>query len=558
MPFPLATQHWAEEMKTKLVQYLTVKQHSNLESMVSSLIMRDDIVSRKAAELVSSALQAQNIRKSKKEIAESLYYGLRYGYGFQESLETGNWTPWPEECTKVNCYGQSIINYAAAKLCDLKPTIVEFVGLRQEGDTHRAGHSLVVVDVGDDTQELWTIDQPQAMYGPITIDEHSFTVINLDSEQGKTQRHDHQEKKYTFLTKIVNAEEDIVDNVKTLRENPEAVLYPGQRIDILYADTWQSEKPLEAPWFIKYIPTQSGDQRGEIISRIIINRPGIKSRGLECSITLKNDDTIGEERIRGYYCKSMEWAEFTNPIPMLDLPLERIHHLTDVIAKTPLEKRQHFEQEMMNPSSAEKYPELQAVIQESWDLLQQSEFAEIVTAFATVEALYQQEKQGREMYLTTAERSREIERLKNAHPLLAWYAKDIKDMKWEKKLINKKIQNKTDQLRLLTPQQRENPRLVEYLTINSEQEMLDHVLKYKPTFVTDAIDRVIFYERKIKGRENAVEMMARDKFGSSYDHKVFSGYSRIGAEFLGHIAMTLPELSLQKYKQKIVEKLRLR
>ncbi|MDP3734712.1 MAG: hypothetical protein Q8R37_05780, partial [Nanoarchaeota archaeon] len=557
MPFPLATQHWAEEMKTKLVQYLTVKQHSNLESMVSSSIMRDDSISRKAAEFVSSALQAQNIRKSKKEVAESLYYGLCYGYGFSEALETDNWTPWPEECTKANCYGQSIINYAVAAVCGLNPTIVEFIGLQREGDTQRAGHSLVVVDVGDDKPELWTIDQPQRMYGPITIDSNSFSIVNLDSTKEKTQRNDYQNKKFTFLAKIVNTEEDIISNVKTLRENPEAVLYPGQRIAILYADQWQSEKPLEAPWFIKFIPHQSDGHRGEIISRIIINRPGIKSRGLEYRITIGNDDAIITERISGYYCKSMEWAEFTHPIPMIDLSLERIKTLVPIAAGIPLDKRQQFELELMNHtrSCSEKYNELIAAAKESWAELQQSDAAEMVTAFATVEALYQQEKLGRETYLTSPERSREIERLKNAHPLLTWYAKDIKDMKRDKKIINKQAQSKMERLRLLTQAQREDPRIVAYMTIDSEQEMLNHVLKYKPTFVTDAIDRVIFYERRIKGREDSVSAMAEDTFGASYNHKVFGGYSRIFAEFLGHITMTLPDLSLQKYKQKIITKI---
>ena len=94
------------------------------------------------------------------------------------------------------------------------------------------------------------------------------------------------------------------------------------------------------------------------------------------------------------------------------------------------------------------------------------------------------------------------------------------------------------------------------ITIGKDDyEKLVNILEHKPTFVTDAIDRLIFYERKIKGREHQVNDIARNEFGNDYEKALFSGYSRIFAEFLGHLTVARPQLLLEGYKERIINKI---
>lgn len=572
MPFPRETIKWARRVSDTLVELLG-------DDRLSEIVGDDAHVRLDAPSRLSSPVG--EIRRSigrlfgsssreprqlspaeKKRVAQGIYHGLHYRYGFLESLETENWTPWPNECGMVNCYSQSVINYLVARNSGLNPILTEFVGLQKEGSTLRAGHSLVVVDVGDEASpEYWVIDQPMTMYGPVTMDDKTMIVENLAARQERTHRRDFRKETYGFILNIANDEEEIVTHIEQLRAHPEAVLFPGQRIAIPLIDSWQSEEALDAPWYLKFISDHSGETKGTLVSRIILARPGIKSRGLEYRITLASDGTIQDENCIGYFCTGMMWADFTDPIPFVHFPSEDISTLVEGLADLPFQDRQLFEHSLMRESyspSSEQRKRIEAA-RTSFDRMRDTEYEDIITAMTAVEALYQHEKGTKEMYLNATERERAITQLRTLHPLIGFYAKAAKvhvQNERTRQLLERRTGLATSsRLGLLQPHQREDPRTQAFLALQNEQERLGYILEHKPTYFIDAIDRLIFYDRRIKGREGKVVDMARTTFGAEYEAKLFSGYVRIWAEFLGHTAFTLPQLSLQQYKKKIINRI---
>ncbi len=572
MPFPRETTSWARRVSDTLVELLDDDRISEIigDDTHARLDAPHQLASpvgelrRSIGRLLSpsSRRPRQLSPEEKKKVAQGVYYGLSYRYGFLESLDNGNWTPWPNECGMVNCYSQSVINYLVARNAGLKPILTEFVGLQKEGSTLRAGHSLVVVDVGDDgSPEYWVIDQPMGMYGPTVIDDNTMVVENLAARQERTHRRDFRKERYGFILNIANDEEQIVAHIEQLRAHPEAVLFPGQRIAIPHIDSWQSEQALDAPWYLKFISDHSGETGGTLVSRIIMARPGIKSRGLEYRITLAPDGKIRDEKVIGYLCTGMVWADFTAPIPFIQFSLDDISKLVEGLTEIPLHERQLFEHSLMKESSSPSPSQRKRIeaARKSFDLMRDSEYGDIVTAITAVEALYQHEKGTKETYLNTSERERAITQLRTLHPMIGFYAKAAK-VRGQNERTRQLLERRTSiatssRLGLLQPHQREDPRTQAFLALQTEQERLAYILSHKPTYFTDAIDRLIFYDRRIKGKERNVVDIARTTFGVNYDVKLFSGYVRMWAEFLGHTAVTLPQLSLQEYKRKILDKI---
>src|SRR3989344_3032989 len=549
MPFPKQTLAWAKDLASSL----------QLDNIPYDAPCLEDLPP-----------EVKGLRK--KTMAFLLYEGLGFKYGFEDSLVSGNWVPWPHELKSVTCYSQAVANFAVAKACGLEPLLVEFIGVKKEEDLLRSGHSTVVINVGENEPEYWVIDQSWGIFGPITIDveEKSMTVEDILAKPERTHRLDYKIKKFEFIHNLLQDEEDIIHNMNLLQSNPEAVLYLGQRISIPQIDTWQSEKPLESPWFVRYTP-QFGGEKASLVSRIFIIRPGIKNRGLEYRIVFDdntNDDDQSsklEERVIGYYCDKMVWASFTQPIPMVDLPAQKIVPLLEGLLDIPLAERYKFETQLMAQSISAVFtktdnPRL-AAARESFANLQESEFGGVVKAFSTVEALYQAAKNGQETYLSNSERNESIQKLKLSNWIFAYFSKDLKYLKRANKLKEKygveiSIAKSRGSSQLLRTDQREDPETRRYLNIESVHEMLTHIVNKRATYLNDALDRLIFYHRKIKGRENKIYDFAGKTFGDNFEPSIFGGYVRIFAEFLGHFASTYPQLSLEKYKPKIIEKIR--
>ena len=511
MPIPEETAAWATELAETLQPLLSISKDANLEKILEEFIPNSEERIK-----VTSTLRQTGHTSPKKVAAAALYYGLDIRYGFEEAFKTGNWTPWPDESSEVNCYGQAVATYLVAKRCGLKSILRDFVGFQQENRTQRGSHSFVVVDVGTEgVEEPWVIDQTMNIYGPITLGENSFTVENLDEETEKTYRNDYRRKTFGFTHKIDSNEEGIVAQVEQLREHPESVLWVGQRMGIPSIDAWQSEEKLEAPWYIRFIPkfpspNGAPEYRGELVSRIDIARPGIKSRGLEYTIHLNYDGTIIEEKVTGYYCESsMVWTDFVKPIPTVTLTPDELRPLLEGLAEIPPKERPAFETGLMNESLSEGWFEyssanlntarLQAA-RRSFEHLQESGNRK-VWAFSAVEALYQHEKGSKEMYLTTGERQAAIKKLKDAHNLFRYYAKMEEYRRIYEKRKNRLENRLFNRSRMLRADQQKDPRMKTFLALKTEEERLQHILSHKPTYIDDAVDRLIWYDRKIKGKE---------------------------------------------------------
>ena len=560
MKFPEHTLEWAKRLSTGVYNSLSANQKirealTELDNHKSGSLGK---ILKEFHELIFSP-RTKTIPKlksaEKKRIAEMVYYGLSYRYGFEEALRTGNWTPWPDETDSINCYGQSIANYLVAKECGLKPRVVEFIGLQEEGHTHRAGHSLIVVDVGEDEKpEIWTIDQQMAMFGPVNIGNNLMIVENIAEIQDRTHRKDFRKKTFDYLVEIVSDEERILEQMENLRSNPEAVLYSGQRIACPYVDSWQSGEPMQTGWYLKFLPDRAGLTRGRIVSRISLVRPGIKSRGLEFAITLGKDNEVKDERLIGYYCGGEVWSDFIDPIPLVDFSLDEGRNLVNGLTNISIDDRVNFELELMKKSYSGDRNNLLEAAEQSFRRASESEYQDIILGMSAAEAIYQHDKNSKADYLSTKQRAEAIKRLKSTHPLIQYYADVDRFLKKYEKLI-KGRDNQSRNFTLLRPDQVEDPNTRVFLALRSEQERLDYITKHRPIYFDDAVDRLVFYDRRIKGREGKIFDIARETFGDNYDRALFSGYARIFGEFLGHFAVTFPELTLEKYKRNLLRKL---
>jgi len=121
MPFPDHTITWAEEIKDRLFSSFRNPQPAKI-NFSSSLQkeFRDNFLKETG---VLETLSHGTATKA--DLATRLFENLRFRYGFREALETDNWTPWPDESSMTNCYGQAIANYVVAKTCGLNPVLVE-------------------------------------------------------------------------------------------------------------------------------------------------------------------------------------------------------------------------------------------------------------------------------------------------------------------------------------------------------------------------------------------------------------------------------------------------
>lgn len=600
MPFPIVTQQWAEAAAHKLHDLLFDRQllgkplqgvvhHGRQAIPPSRLYGRDEDESTpfQQIEELSDILNELPVhhRTPKKERAWALYHGLRYSYGFAESLETGNWVSLPGECSMVNCYNQAIATFAVAKAAGLEPALLEFIGFQPSGRMDRAGHGLVVVNVAEPAPkqepEYWVIDQAWGMYGPVQFDDQSMAVENFAARQlwRTTHQADFRRKEFGFIQALVQDEEAILAQVSYLREHPKAVLYSGQRIGFPKADAWQSQKPIMTGWFLKFDPAVKGDgnngdsdngdsntkdgnggDSGVLVSRLVLNRPGIKSRGLEYQIHIGQDNSVTEERVVGYYCSGSAWSDLVDPIPLVTIPAKEVSDLVKGLSSLPLEKRATFELDIMHQRSHAKDNIARvAAANASYAAMQASDHRDIVWAISAVEALYQQEKGGRESYLTPGERQLELKKLARTDATFKYYQKLQQELK---KTTALKQRLKLDaryaaahHLQLLQPDQLADRREYLYGAMDDQEELLDYLIEQKPMFIDDAVDRMVFYNRRIRGKEDRVEEITRERFGDGAEEAVAAGYRRIFAEFLGHMAMTEEHLLLRKYKKNILEKI---
>src|SRR3989344_2288671 len=115
MPFPQKTAEWAAELGEALSPLLNVSKDTDLETTLKDFITNSEERTKAISNLSGPRFSA------KKVAAAAIYYGLDIKYGFEEAIKTGNWTPWPDESSEVNCYGQAVATFMVAKACGLNP-----------------------------------------------------------------------------------------------------------------------------------------------------------------------------------------------------------------------------------------------------------------------------------------------------------------------------------------------------------------------------------------------------------------------------------------------------
>jgi len=537
MPFSDTTLRWAETIKVRV------------EGLAAS--------DKSLEELTQGAFAPSEPLSGKKRLAGLLYFGLRHRYGFKHELETDDWTPDPDSLESVNCFTQSVANYVVARECGLEPRVVEFVGFQQEGRTARAGHSLVTINVGErDNPETWVIDQAYGMFGPARLVGNVLHVEDLlEKPPVGTFRSDYREKAFSFIQAIGNDESSLLGQMRSLRENPKLLLFAGQRIDVLKEDTWQSEEPNYVPWFVKYIEAEDDEHRGVLVSRLLFERPGISSRGLECRITL-GPHGIEDERVVGYFCDDMVWVDYVDPVPVVNIPARDVGGLVKGLEKIPLAARPVFERELMDQSASGRDKKRIAAARVSFETLRASEEHGAATEeIALAEALYQHAKGNKDYLLSESARDEAMKELRNEHILFREYYKLKRRLRLYQKTLSS-VGIKPDAVGfLLDENRREREGMLTYSQLRSAEEKLEEILRSRPTFVDDAVDRMIYAHRNFHP-DRDMHTLVEETFGKNYDAAMFRGYLRIFGEFLGHISLVAPQLCLQDYKGKILKKIR--
>src|SRR3989344_451589 len=129
-----------------------------------------DWAEKKAKELKTSyGRRKMNLAKGLHDVYEAM------PYGFDESIKSGNWAPWPHEIKNVNCQTLASMVYVVAKKLDLNPTLRSVVGSREPGGPHGAQHFFVEVDVG--AKHPVIVDPLQNMFGFFKYESNTIRIL---------------------------------------------------------------------------------------------------------------------------------------------------------------------------------------------------------------------------------------------------------------------------------------------------------------------------------------------------------------------------------------------
>lgn len=174
--------------------------------------------------------KAREIRKQfgskKSKLAKVLYNKLPIKYGFEESVNTENFGPFPHEIkTQAICFTFATYQYFIAEALGLKPHMYWGYGLKyyREKVNHCSyDHAFIDVDVG--TKRRVLIDMHMSIYGHVNYSDNLFTVKdNYVTKYCKCQ--------YDYLQQ--QSFDEIIDALMHLRTPQGAIgaLEQGQKID---------------------------------------------------------------------------------------------------------------------------------------------------------------------------------------------------------------------------------------------------------------------------------------------------------------------------------------
>ena len=568
MTLPQKTQLWAGEMKRRLGWILAVKAGKKLPGLEDMMKEIDvpalgkirtidwEKVSKDFSDLDDHSVQFADRRR----VAEALYHELHHRYGFEQALHLGLYSLWPHELLDATCASQALANYAVAKECGLNPQILEFTGFRKRGDRFSGGHSFILTDVGE--KDPWIIDQSYRILGPAEFDTQSLRVRNR--ARGKEK-----EEEYEYLVRDIYSEDEYTQRMEYQRSPAGAasMLVGGQRLGFPEFDRWKSKKPVPTmAWFVAYDP----DSR-TLSTLVGIDRPLIQKRGLESRTVLTPAGGIVEDRIIGYFFSQQGWVSFLDSIPIISLPVAEISPLLKGLSDLGVPDQLEFETYAM---AAMEKPEddcmkaLAKAARESYRTMQTTRFGIGVRKIALAEALYQQARgqapfvfseRTREHALTSMGDDPNIADLLRAQQYLARHKKTQRRIEHGQANIRYQRRGGRVHMLVLEPLRREDPAVQEFLSAEGPVEKLAQMLRDKPLFYDEAVDRVLFARRQLApyaSSLSSLEAHATTIFGSNISLATEKGYARIFAEFLGHAANAWPHLRLEEHRNDILKKVR--
>ncbi|MEK6963268.1 MAG: hypothetical protein AABX70_02485 [Nanoarchaeota archaeon] len=566
--FPAETKRWARGIKRRIAEVIQLQtqpeqSRSILEELVRGASASADAFHRLFISDLSAPFRIQStsmLFTDKKRLADTIYHGLEFAYGFEECLATGQYAPWPHELSMVNCGSQAMVDFAAEIECDMDPVLVEVAGFQREGETGGATHSLTIVKVeGED----WAIDQAQHALGPITWD------LETNTYRVKNKIREDKEETFRFLYRELYTEDEYVDRIQYLRspEGAASMLICGQRVNSPKMDRWKAHIPLHTSCYIRYDP----DTRS-ILTSVGFDRPLIQNRGLEHRITLNNSGDIQEEVVTGYYYSELGWAEFIDKFPLVTIPSAKVPDLIRGLKDLSVNNQVAFEDRVMSLfqggslNDSDSY--LAEAIQASYQALEATRFGEAARMISIVEALYQCERRTRDSVLVyhEADRTRVMEQWRDEDANVDVVLRAMKHFKRKRKQLERirrvlphEYARLVRSVHVLDADHVEDPEVKRYLSIRDPLERLTYMLEHQPHFFDEAVDRRLFVKRRVEEYAEdlpTLETHARSILGESFERSILSGYARIFAEFLGHLAGSWEHLSLSKYRETTLDKVR--
>ncbi len=575
MSFPPETLAWAEKMARRVRVVAAIREKRiDLETLIDpekkSFVEAADDVLRKLDEFTAPT------DLDKKAIARELYFGLQHGYGFLEAVLSDNWMPWPEDVKKVTCHSQAVATYVVAKELGLNPKITEYVGFCRVGSDFMTSHSQVTIDVSQ--SETWAIDQTWGMYGPITFRDGGFTVENLDykPEAGQPFKKADALEHCEFVVEDVFSDDDVVRRMEHIRslQGLLGVISSGQRLGFPEVNMWKSIKHLPAPWYVQYHPEPESDHElGRLRTLVHFERLLVKDRDLEYIIVIGNDGDVVREYINGYFSQGVGWAKALAPIQIVHFPAAAVHDLLDGIEKgydssvegveslADLHPDDHakFENDVMNnminPEST--FSQIVAAARESYRIVHASKDGDILQKFLMVEALYQKAKEDRPYFFGEKATIREMEKMTD--PPVKRILRNHRVGQGNRRAEQRRAARLQYTLPIMESSRLENPEIRRYLDLRTQNEKIDYMLEHQPPFMKDAIDRHLYFHRRIKVQLDrtgiGIEHYAREQLGTDYDNALMRAYGKFFAEFLGHAISSWPALSLEGIKNGILQKI---
>lgn len=262
--------------------------------------------------------KAKKLKKdngSKKvKLAQALYGNIGISYGFDESLKTGNYGPFPHEIKKTaECVNYAAYVYFLADALGLKPRLFWCYKLKHpKENAHEAfgsfDHAFIDVDVG--AKRRVVIDPLLQMYGPVSYDLFKRTMSVVDNPNTNNTKREFERLEELKLS-------DIVERLMFHRtpEGEMKLLEQGQAISTKYTS-----------WMIHYSP----DKR-TLESRMIRTDPFVMKRVMKQRFHYDESGEIDSGSLELGVCSKVGWLELSDYVSFGEFDIAPVNALFDAV-----------------------------------------------------------------------------------------------------------------------------------------------------------------------------------------------------------------------------------